>query len=75
MLLPPPRSAMARASRAVLDGVEIDTELDLVVHWPGRLAPRQTGREMWGVVIDSLARQTGLSRDCLEGQSEGRSQG
>jgi hypothetical protein len=68
------RSAMAKASRAVLDGVEVDTELDLAVHWPGRLLPER-GRGMWDLVMDSLARQTGLLREDLEGSKEGKPKG
>ena len=46
------RAAMAEASRAVLDGVEVDTEVDLV-RWPGRLLPER-GRPMWERVMSSL---------------------
>ena len=45
---------MAEASRAVLDGIEIDTEVEHVVRWPDRLLP-EDGRPMWNRVMESLA--------------------
>ena len=52
------RSAMARASAVILDGVEIHTELDMAVHSPGRLLPDKA-MDMWQLVMRALARQTG----------------
>jgi hypothetical protein len=54
------RSAMARASAVILDGVEIDTELDMTVHFPGRLLPDKA-TDMWQIVMRALAGQTGQS--------------
>jgi hypothetical protein len=68
------RTAATKASRIVLDGVEIEIELERVVHGPDRLMLPK-GAQMWDTVMDSLARHTGLPRYKLEGRSEGRSEG
>ena len=48
------RAAMAEASRVVLDGVEVGTDVD-VIEWPNRYAdPR--GRVMWERVTEILDR-------------------
>jgi DNA polymerase-1 len=48
------RAAMAEASRVVLDGLEVGTDVD-VVEWPNRYAdPR--GRVMWKRVTEILDR-------------------
>jgi DNA polymerase-1 len=51
------RKAMADASRIVLGGLEIDTDLELI-EWPNRYSDDR-GRVMWERVSELLERQGG----------------
>jgi DNA polymerase-1 len=51
------RSAMARASRIVLGGVEVATDAEMV-RWPNRYADAR-GRLMWSRAMEGLARLEG----------------
>jgi DNA polymerase I len=47
------RSCMAEASRVVLNGFELTTDVR-VVHWPDRLMDEKRGRRMWDTVMRLL---------------------
>jgi DNA polymerase I-like protein with 3'-5' exonuclease and polymerase domains len=51
------RAAMAEASRVVLDGLEIDTDVE-VIRWPDRYSDDR-GRVMWDRVTEILSRREG----------------
>jgi DNA polymerase I len=68
------RAAMAEASRVVLDGVEVDTDVEIIA-WPGRYADDR-GRVMWEHVAEILAGQTGRGgQEGREGQGDRGGQG
>ena len=50
------QAAMAEASRIVLGGLEVPTEVSLV-EWPDRYADPTRGREMWARAMELLAAQ------------------
>lgn len=51
------RVAMAEASRIVLDGLEVDTDVQIIT-WPDRYADER-GRVMWERVCELLDGQNG----------------
>ncbi len=52
------RAAMGEASRVVLRGLEIDTDVEKIVRWPDRYADER-GVEMWEQVWDAVNRCEG----------------
>jgi DNA polymerase I-like protein with 3'-5' exonuclease and polymerase domains len=50
------RDAMTEASRTVLQGFEVKTDVEYVTRWPDRCADKR-GSELWEKVLNQLARR------------------
>ena len=53
------QAAMASASRTILGGFELATDVD-IIRWPGRFMDEDRGRAMWDKIMMILADVEGV---------------